>query len=370
MRRQKFLRSESRPPAIDILQSVHLPSIDGVRAVSILWVIGGHFLEQHLPAKTYSALMIGEFFPASRGVTVFFVISGLLITRLLVREEMAESSIKISRFYYRRALRILPAVNTYLFTILVLSLIGYISIPLFEIFLAFSFSFNYATRTFPWWVAHTWSLCVEEQFYLLWAPCFAYFGSRTCLRIGFVAVLLVPLLRLGTYFLFPTLRDKLGWLFHARADSLMFGAIIPLLWKEPRAVSWLLKISRRPFILGSFFYLLVVGPLSNLSIRGYQVICGYSLDSIAIFLLVLGVILNPESRPASLLNHPWLRRIGVLSYSLYLWQQLTIGFTVGKSSLTLVLSIPILFGVAWLSYSFIEKPFLKLRGRFTSPVAK
>jgi len=149
-----------------------LPSLDGLRAFSIGLVLLGH------------AIGLGEkrsfhfryfFLHDGLGVHIFFVISGFLITTLLLTERAEFGSISVRLFYIRRALRILPAFGVLAATTFILSSLGYLDVPSWLWVFVFTYTVNFSAfaSTFSfahgvWAVGHLWSLSVEEQFYLLW----------------------------------------------------------------------------------------------------------------------------------------------------------------------------------------------------------
>src|SRR5664280_2047254 len=156
-----------------------IPSLDGLRAVSIIIVVWAH-------ARASSRLLgLYAFF----GVQIFFVISGYLITSLLLREHERTGTINLRTFYYRRMLRIFPAAYVYILAVAIV-----FQPPLHYLAYAFTYTSCYAGPHGPWMLSHLWSLSVEEQFYLLWPfALLLAFPSRK--RILWVVMLCVPLLR-------------------------------------------------------------------------------------------------------------------------------------------------------------------------------
>ena len=139
-----------------------LPSLDGLRAISIFLVLLGHAGGTHGLVRL--DLGIGDY--AHLGVVVFFVISGFLITRLLLSEHAKKGQVSLQRFYTRRALRLFPASYTYIACITLLWLSGILHLEPRDLWHAVTYTVNYLPgRT--WQVGHLWSLSVEEQFYLL-----------------------------------------------------------------------------------------------------------------------------------------------------------------------------------------------------------
>ncbi len=145
--------------------SHRIPSLDGLRAISILVVLFGHLAFachfQNWITATY----------AHYGVRVFFVISGYLITTLLLQEESRFGSISLSRFYLRRTFRIFPVAYLYL-----LAMIPFVTLAAWKWAMVWLYGTTYI-RDLPWNLSHLWSLSVEEQFYLVWP--LAIVASRT-----------------------------------------------------------------------------------------------------------------------------------------------------------------------------------------------
>ena len=169
--------------------SSRIPSLDGLRALSISFVLVGH-------------LALNTGFPIQRswwtdayahyGVRIFFVISGFLITTLLLGERQKTGKIDLKEFYIRRAYRIFPAAYFYL---LVVTFLFYSSLSLNYLVAAYTYMTSYAIHS-PWILRHLWSLSVEEQFYMLW-PALVALGVLIAPRIAFGALIFAPMLRIG-----------------------------------------------------------------------------------------------------------------------------------------------------------------------------
>ena len=139
-----------------------IPSLDGLRAISIGLVLLGHATRFGLGHSFLFRLAVAH---AVLGVDVFFVISGYLITTLLLEEKIKFGTISLRLFYLRRALRILPAFLVFVGTLFVLSALGYIDIPSRLWIFVLTYTSNFTPRV--WDVGHLWSLSVEEHFYFL-----------------------------------------------------------------------------------------------------------------------------------------------------------------------------------------------------------
>ena len=195
-----------------------IPSLDGLRAISILAVVVGH----GVPIFGIQSHLMGHL--GNFGVRVFFLISGFLITTLLLKEWDATGGISIKNFYIRRALRIFPAFYVYVGVVGVLAALGLIELYKGDMMHALTYTMNYHMKR-AWYLNHIWSLAVEEQFYLLWPAALMLAGPRRG-RMGVAAVLfLAPLIRLVMYFGFDASYTALMRHFQAVSDALATGCV-------------------------------------------------------------------------------------------------------------------------------------------------
>lgn len=146
-----------------------ITSLDGLRALSIGMVVAGHAAVRRGPAAFgWWLALLGR---PELGVDVFFVLSGYLITRLLLDEERRSGGISLREFYLRRAFRILPALHFYVLVMAILCGAHLVGISAGSFIDALVFTRNYGVfGGGGWWFGHFWSLAVEEQFYLAWPP--------------------------------------------------------------------------------------------------------------------------------------------------------------------------------------------------------
>src|SRR6185437_1593363 len=167
--------------------------IDQWRGVSVLAVVIYHanpdrlLLGTRIPASIVSLLQLCVARLGPLGVDTFFVISGFLITQLLLKEESQTGSVSLSAFYVRRATRILPAMLVYVLIVMIASAAGLIRLEPFEGVKAVSFLCNTSFVTCKWEFSQLWSLGIEEQFYLLWPLLLIVSGPR--LRVPLAAVI-------------------------------------------------------------------------------------------------------------------------------------------------------------------------------------
>lgn len=336
-------------------QRGHLPCLDGLRALSILLVIFSH-----LGAK----IAIFRNLDGHLGVTCFFVISGFLITLLLLRERARAGRVSLKAFYARRTLRIVPAYLFYLGCIAALQLRGRIHYPWQDWLAGATYMMSYRMDLkSSWCLVHTWSLSVEEHFYLLF-PCLLVLRSpQKALRIVLIYIAATPILRyiIGKYLNQILSADYCSL---TEMSSIATGcAMAFLVWGAgfPAVRRGLQSHGNHTAVLGALLLLL---SLCAGRFARYHLAFEDPVDAVSFALIIAGLLYAPHSLAARLLNSRLLVVIGVLSYSLYLWQQPFTG-----PGLTLLAPWPWnlvgLICAAILSYYCIERPFLQIKARFS-----
>lgn len=333
-----------------------IPSLDGLRAASVGLVIVGHYLA-YLPGLEGRFPFVQLSWAGQSGVDVFFVISGFLITYILLQEDKANGAISLRRFYLRRFFRIFPPFYVYLATVVVLSVWGFVPQDRRNLISAATYTWNYMSHAPSWLLAHTWSLSLEEQFYLAWPPLLVLLGKRKSRYLALACIVFSPALRLATYVLAPSLRGMVPVMLHTRLDTIMFGCAIALFWDEPRFHAAINKLLRADIVCGSIVYILIAPILSERFQSRYDWLIGYPLRGLLISIVMLYVVCKPASRMGYALNLAPVRHLGVISYSLYLWQQM---FTAGHSW-PFPVSFLALFACAEGSYWLVERPSLRAR---------
>ncbi len=333
-----------------------IPSLDGLRAASVGLVIAGHYLG-YMPGLEGRFPYAQLSWAGQSGVDVFFVISGFLITYILLQEDKANGAISLRRFYLRRLFRIFPPFYVYLATVIILSVWGAVPQERRNLISAATYTWNYMSHAPSWLLGHTWSLSLEEQFYLVWPPCLVLLGKQKSRYLAVACIVFSPLSRLATYVLAPSLRGMVPVMLHTRLDTIMFGCAIALFWGEPRFHAAIAKFLRADVACFSTLYILVAPTLSQLFQARYDWFIGYPLRGLLISIVMLYVVCKPASRMGHALNLGPVRHLGVISYSLYLWQQM---FTAGHSW-PFPIAFLALFTCAEGSYWLVERPSLRMR---------
>jgi len=349
------------------MQAVHgyIPGLDGLRAIAVLIVIIAHF-------------GLGHLVPGGFGVTVFFFISGFLITRLLLAERDRSGDIKLKNFYIRRAVRLYPALLFMVFgTTLIYGMMRYGGPALWE-FLSSVFYFGNIFQVatagdtvppfMPW--KPLWSLAVEEHFYLFFPLMILILHKLGInLKKGIVALLiLVPLWRLTTYSILPVPAETYNYVMtDARIDSIAWGCLLAVILHQAP------DLKRFRFFLGFLpVALALILLLETFLYRGdmFRYVIRYSIQGAALFILVLNLYYLKGMKPAFFfLENPVAKWIGLNSYAIYLWHYPIYDLVhrnMEKSVTALLVTILLTAGISAFSMRYVEKPFIGLRKRFGS----
>ncbi len=344
-----------------------IPCLDGLRAVSILLVIVGHAYQgiyHYDPVEPWWAIL-GN---GNLGVEIFFVISGFLITSLLLREREKYGDISLRNFYIRRLFRIFPPFYFYVGVIVVLTAVSSLEVPRGDILSALAFVWNYSPTAHSWALSHTWSLSVEEQFYLFWPATMVLIlakGSRkTAAVFAFALIVLAPMLRVLTHLTHhPFLAERINFMLHTRVDALMFGCVAALLSGAPLFERFYRTIERWIWTFPIFIF--GISPFLTRHWGGaYLYVIGFSLEGGMIAVTILWLIRNSKSVAGQILNSRPMVHVGIISYSLYLWQQLLLNGMNTSFFGQFPCNLVFMLLAAEFSYYVIERRFLGWRWRF------
>ncbi len=320
----------------------------------MLAVILGHTRSQLLDRIPFNA----AFRNGHQGVSCFFIISGFLITHLLLKELNRDHSINLKVFYLRRTFRIFPPFYVFLLVVGILGLLHVLPITLPAFLAAATYTWNYAPIAELWPLGHSWSLSLEEQFYLFWPLCMVAFSKRVNIRIALGVITLSPVIRVVSYFAFPGFRTHIDMMLHTHLDTIMTGCLLSLLI-DKKLTDRLLGWAMSPFAAGlSILFLLTFDTWATLRWKGlYLLTVGISLENVAFTAILLFAVFQHESVLGRVLNFAVLKHLGRISYSLYLWQQL---FT-GPYTFHFPFNLVLILGCAELSYYLVELPSFRLR---------
>lgn len=348
---------------------IHIPSLDGVRAFSFALVFVAH-------------IGLGNIVPGGFGVTVFFFLSGFLITTLMRLEWQKSGTVRLSNFYVRRVLRILPPFYLVLVSATGLTALGVLRWPLDWHAVAAQF-LHFANYWVIWHgdggfargTGVYWSLAVEEHFYFLFPLLYVALRKLRATQLQQVLVLgslcgLVLAWRCVLVFAFHSAPDRTYMGSDARFDSILFGCALavygsPVL-DAPRYSDALWKYALFPVAIAALFASFVIrNPSFRETFR-------YSLQGLALIPVFVCAIRYPEWGAMRVLNARPVAYIGVLSYSLYLIHHIIffalmdrLGALCG-TALCAVVSLALSVTFALLLQHFVEKPCARLRRRFSS----
>ncbi|HUI78285.1 MAG TPA: acyltransferase [Bryobacteraceae bacterium] len=345
-------------PARRLLEkSSRIPSLDGLRAVALSLVLFGHLCGTPGFLPRSAASVLGDL--ANLGVHVFFIISGFLITSLLLAELDQTGVISLKSFYLRRTIRIFPAFYVYLTILVGAAAFGWVHLRPGDLLHAVTYTSNYHP-IHSWLTGHLWSLSVEEQFYLLWPIVFALGGAHRAKWVAAMTIAAAPLCRAAMMVYLPEAEYGIGWWFPTIADSIAAGCLLAL-WKQSLEENPFYKVLLR----SRWFFLLIVAVVAmNMKAGGrLRVVLIESILNIAICVIIHRTVLAQKSLWSRTLNTGALSFGGALSYSVYLWQQPFLN-RYGSSPLQafpLNLILAVACGAA--SFYLIETPMLRLRNR-------
>jgi peptidoglycan/LPS O-acetylase OafA/YrhL len=346
----------------------YVPALDGMRGFAVLAVIMYH---ARVP------FFRGGFI----GVDIFFVLSGFLITSLLVREFYSQQHIDLKSFYVRRILRLGPALGVFLASFAALSLLMLSAEQarsnIIDTLIALFYFTNRAWAFHihpPDFLAHTWSLAIEEQFYIIWPALLIILLRliRSHRNVIFTIVLLLLSAWLTRIFLAVggASLERLYNGLDTRGDELLTGCLLGII------LSSNLMNAHRQYQLESV--LKFISPLSALSLilssifmrwqSIYMYYYGFLVIELSVSIIILDIFFSQKSMVNRILLIKPVVWIGRISYGLYLWHFLIFSTMRGlgfRHIDVITIGTCLAFLVASASYYFLERPFLKLKSRWT-----
>jgi peptidoglycan/LPS O-acetylase OafA/YrhL len=330
-----------------------IPSLDGLRAISITIVLLAHFNHfWHFKVLDYlvNAGIVG--------VYIFFVISGFLITTLLIKEKNKTNITNLKKFYIRRIYRIFPLSIFYILVIITISFFNNPSLKQNFWIPALYLSNISGLGTVNYVFLHYWSLSAEEQYYIIIPSLFKLNSSK-------FKLLLILIFISSFFFRFLSARYHQIQVFQIlndltrNLDGLIVGSYLAILYSQHKLPLQFINKHKHLINILGFSLLLFLNHETDLVYL--KVFANHAFYSIIIALLIIANIQPSEDYFYKFLNHKWVVKIGIISYSIYIWQQL---FSSGMIPLPSFINFILVFVVSFLSYQIIEKPFLNIKNKF------
>ncbi len=377
------------------MQQSYIKGFDGLRAIAVLWVMFGHISPSlNWPVTAgYQKLVVLFANTGWIGVQLFFVLSGFLITGILLAKKSQPHLLR--NFYIRRSLRIFPIYYLFLFFFFIL-------LPFFNIALDWT---NGAVENQIWYwtylqnfarpftesgaLAPLWSLAIEEQYYLLWPLLTLKLKPKQLVYVCIFMVVSAPIFRYVLFYDVLNLFDDAGVaksatynFTFARWDAIAFGSLLAVLINQQKVPKLLIEHAGKLLLVTLFIILVNIAIFKNFSaINSGVSLLNQTLAGILFVLLVYWVEGGASLRLVNVLESAFFRYIGKYSYSIYLFHlPITVAWLefykpdfseLGAELTTLhllfhfVLVLTATFALSSLSWHFIEQPLLKFKHRFS-----
>ena len=341
-------------------------SLDGLRAIAIIAVIWHHAAGDTFPQVTLAS-------QGFHGVSLFFALSGFLITSLLLREKDRFNDISLAHFYIRRSLRIFPLYYAVIAIYLALVLILIRDEPSGQLFLHnLKYFLSYTSNIF---VEHkvdvsviffiAWSLAAEEQFYLAWPPLLKFLGVNVATGI-MVAFLVLAVFSQEIMF---GNNGAMRGIFHLVQIPICCGVIAAVVLHQEPVFNRCWKIFSKWYTAPFALVLLIASLAAQLP---------STVSYVLMAVLVVSCAVNEENGLGTTLRQRWIAHIGRVSYAMYLFHVLVLALLArmivivgpGWSILKFPLALLLTWGLATLSYRWFESYFLNLKKNFQRLSAK
>ncbi len=342
----------------------HIKGFNALRAFSVALVVLTHLdLSEWIPGTDFVMTRVWPMISGDFGVQVFFVLSGFLITRILLNEREKRGKISFRNFFARRFIRLLPPLLLFFTLIGIANLFGYLTNAKESILYAIFYAYNYVPHhLYSFEMGHLWSLGVEEQFYLLWPFVLTIF-SKTGKLVFFILVLVAVCCGVILFYKEFSVSDSYfvkRWFIPASCPILVgcLGAVlnhvsfsnVQRLMQHKAAITAIILLTYSFPLYAPVFFI----PL------------GIFVQSIAVITLLLLIVHSQETKVVQALEFRPIAYIGIISYGIYVYQGFFLRTGGGSELWFQQFPANILFTLtlAVLSYELIEKPVLKLKRKF------
>ena len=349
------------PPSAATQPDLRIPSLDGLRALAVGLVLADHI--GWGPVGPASLLWFAKaMHPGDLGVRIFFVISGFLITTLLLREYERRGTISLRRFYFRRSLRILPPFIAFMTVYSIATAAGVFTWKPGDALYAWTLTMNFHVTEAAWTLNHLWSLSIEEQFYLLWPSLLLLVGRRRAFALLAAVIVASACWHLASYMDAAMSSFELRRTIRSVAQWISAGALLAFSRERLHAVRWYREALAHPWLP----VIVLVGATAAWTGLGYWRRSDLTMVGAVVGTVVLidWAMTHPEHPLARPLNYAPIAWIGRISYSLYLWQQPLVVDHAASWWLRQPQALLLLLPVAALSYYGVERPALRMRRRW------
>lgn len=344
----------------------YIKGFDTLRGLSIILVLLTHLgLYHYLPENDFIRERVWRLISGGTGVQIFFTLSGFLITKILLHELNEFNSINFKNFYTRRFLRLLPPLILFYFVIGILMYFEMIHTNRYAFLFSFFYLYNFVPNEFyTVELGHTWSLAVEEQYYLIWPIIISFLNKKK----AFILIFLILIACIFAVYLYPVLPftnefKSNRWFIPAVAPIMIGSFFAWLIDKQEDTYSRYFAQKHNTIWLGLILFMTpLYSPILELS---------FVFQSIGVSIILIWILLNQQSKVTSILNNRILSYIGTISYGIYVYQGLFLRTGPGGSLWIqdFPQNIALTFLTAIMSFHLLEKPILKLKKKYKRTIA-
>ncbi len=339
----------------------YIKGFDGLRAISITLVLLTHLnLFDLLPENSFFQTRVWKMISGETGVWIFFSLSGFLITSILLNERKNKGFINLKRFFFKRFIRLLPALIILYTFVVILNQFNLIDLTIQGFFLSLLYLYNYVpVYYYHDEIAHTWSLAVEEQFYLIWPFIIQYLFPSKIFKVCAILLSLCVLLLITQHYITFEISYKPERWFLPSAAPIFMGSMAAFFISTNNSTFVSLFKNKKGMRWGIFFFLYpLYSPASLLYLTPFFL-------SIGISLIIAWIYYHQDSKVTSILNNKALSYLGKISYGVYVYQGVFL--KTGPGSDLFIQQFPqnVILTVitAILSFELIEKRFLLLKNK-------